>query len=118
MTEKITLPVSVVLTGELSFPPDQGTLEQLLTEIEVECLPKDAPEHIELSISELEPGGSIHVSDVELSTGVKMVTPAEDVIAHVVKPTVEEEAPAGEGEEPTEPEVIGEKKKEQEEDKS
>ena len=116
MTEKIKLPVAVVLTGELPFPPDQGTLEQLLTEIEVECLPKDAPEQIQLSISELEPGGSIHVSDVEVPAGVKMVTPAEDVIASVVKPTVEEEAPIAEGEEITEPEVIGEEKKEEQEE--
>ncbi len=115
MTEKITLPVAVVLTGELSFPPDQGTLEQMLTEVEVECLPKDAPEHIQISISELEPGGSIHVRDVEVPAGVRMVTPEEDLIASIVKPTVEEEAPA-EGEEAAEPEVIGEAKKEEQEE--
>jgi large subunit ribosomal protein L25 len=112
MTEKITLPVAVVLTGELPFPPDQGTLEQLLTEIVVECLPKDAPEQIQMSISELEPGGSIHVSDVEVPAGVRMVTPEDEVIASVVKPTVEEEVPEAEEEEAAEPEVIGEVKEE------
>jgi len=116
MTEKISLPVAVVLTGELSFPPDQGALEQLLTEVTVECLPKDAPEQIQISISELEPGGSIHVSDVEVPAGVKMVTPGDDLIASVVKPTVEEEAPATEEEAAAEPEVIGETKKEEQEE--
>jgi large subunit ribosomal protein L25 len=117
MTEKIELPVAVVLTGELAFPPDQGTLEQLLTEVEVECLPKDAPEEIRISISRLEPGGSIHVRDIEVPAGVRMVTPGDDLIASVVKPMAEEEVPemATEGE-PTEPELVGGSREEKEDE--
>ena len=115
LTERIVLPVTVVLTGELQFPPDQGTLEQLLTEVEVECLPKDTPEEFKLDISGLNPGDSLHVSDIELSGAVKMVTAAEEAVATVRRPTIEEEeAPAEEAEEGAEPEVIGEHKKEEE----
>lgn len=118
LTEKITLPVTVVLTGELSFPPDQGILEQVLTDVDVECLPDDAPEELKVDISGLEPDGSIHVSELELPSGVVMVTPAEEVLATVRRPVAEEEeAPAEEAEEALEPEVIGEKKEETEEPK-
>jgi len=115
LTEKIVLPVSVILAGELQFPPDMGSLEQLLTEVEVECLPKDTPEEFKVDISALEPGDSVHVSDIELPGAVTMVTPGEEAIATVRRPTVEEEEPPAEGvEEATEPEVIGEHKKEEE----
>lgn len=118
LTEKITLPVTVVLTGELSFPPDQGILEQVLTDVDVECLPDDAPEELKVDISGLEPDGSLHVSDLELPPGVVMVTPAEEVVATVKRPAEEEEeAPVAEAEEAMEPEVIGEKKEEIEEPK-
>jgi len=117
MTEKITLPVAVVLTGELSFPPDQGTLEQLLMEIEIECLPTDAPEEIQIAIGQLEPGDSIHVRDVVVPAGVKMITPQDDLIASVVKPTVEEEVPEGmKEEEPAEPELVGGSREEEEDE--
>ena len=115
LTEKIILPVTVILSGELQFPPDQGNLEQLLTEVEVECLPKDTPEEIKMDISGLNPGDSIHVGDIKLPGTVTMVTSAEESIATVRRPTIEEEeAPAEEVEEGAEPEVIGEHKKEEE----
>lgn len=115
LTEKIVLPVSIILTGELQFPPDKGSLEQLLTEIEVECLPKDTPEEIKIDISALEPGDSVHVSDIKLPSAVTMVTSGEEALATVRRPTLEEEEPPAEGvEEATEPEVIGEHKKEEE----
>lgn len=114
MTEKITLPIPVVLSGELAFPPDQGTLEQMLTEVEVECLPGDAPEEFKLGIGELEVGSTIHVSDIEMPRGVVMITSPEEAVATVRRPAQEEEVPAGEPEEGAEPEVIGERKKEEE----
>ena len=116
MTEKITLPVAVVLAGELSFTPDQGTLEQILTEVEVECLPKDAPGELSVNISGLEPGDSIHASDIDMPRSVVLVTPGEEMVATVARPMAEEEeVPAEEAEELKEPEVIGEHKKEEKE---
>lgn len=115
LTEKITIPVPVVMTGELSFQPDQGTLEQVLSEVEVECLPQDVPEEIRVEISNLDPGGSIHVSDLTLQGNVVMITPAGEVVATVVRPTIEEEeTPAVEEKEAEEPEVVGTHKKEEE----
>jgi large subunit ribosomal protein L25 len=115
LAEKITLPVPVVLAGELSFPPDQGTLEQMLTEVQVECLPKDVPDEIEINISPLEPGVSVRVSDLEVPAGVAMVTSGEEMVVAVRMPTVEvEEVPVEEAE-AEEPEVIGERKEEEKE---
>jgi large subunit ribosomal protein L25 len=113
VTEKIVLPVPIVLKGELPFPPDQGILEQLLNEAEVECLPQDAPEEITISVSELNVGDSIHVSDISLPQGVTMVTPGEEAVATVRRPAIEEEEAPTEEEEAEEPEVIGEKKEEE-----
>lgn len=115
LTEKITLPVPVVLTGELSFPPDQGALEQMLTEVEVECLPADAPQEITIDISGLEIGDSIHVSNLKPPAGVIVITSGEETVATVRRPAIEEEeAPVEEGEEAQEPELIGESEKEEE----
>ncbi len=119
LTEKIVLPVTVVLAGELQFPPDKGTLEQLLTEVEVKCLPKDTPEEVRVNISALEPGDFVHVSDIKLPGAVAMVTPGEEAVATVRRPVVEEEeAPAEEAEEAAEPEVIGEHEKKEKEKES
>jgi len=114
MTEKLRLPVPVILTGELQIPPDQGVLEHIITEVEVECLPDDAPEKLTIDISEMKTGDSLHISDLTLPQGVVMITATEDTLATVRRPAEEVEAPVEE-EEVQEPEVIGESKKEEEE---
>jgi large subunit ribosomal protein L25 len=83
-------------------------------ELEIECLPADIPEKIEVDISHLELGKHVRVSEIKLSDKVKVRTDPELVIAHVVAPRAEEapaavaEAAVAEGAEATtaEPEVI------------
>ncbi len=88
-----------------------GILDHPMREVEVECLPVNIPERIDVDIAELDLGKSIRVSDLKVPAGVKILTdPAKPVIA-VVAPTIEKvAAPAAEGavvaEAPTEPEVI------------
>ncbi len=88
-----------------------GILEHPMREVEVECLPQDIPEHIEVDITELDLGKSYRVSDLKVAPAVKILTdPTMPVIA-VVAPTVEKEPePAAEGavpaEAPAEPELI------------
>ena len=76
-----------------------GTMEFPRKEVEVECLPKDLPERIELDISDLGVGKSIYVRDLPLSDAVRVITPADQVIVLVkrARDTVTEAASGEEG---------------------
>jgi large subunit ribosomal protein L25 len=58
----------------------------------VECLPTQIPEHVDLDVSDLPLGKSVHVSDLVLPPDVTLVTEPEEVVATVVAPRVIEEA--------------------------
>lgn len=60
-----------------------GMLETPLHEIEVECLPKDLPERIDVDISELKANQSLHVRDIPLAEGVRLLSSADQVVALV-----------------------------------
>lgn len=89
--------VPVYLTGTSIGVKEGGLLDQRLHEIDIECLPKDIPEKIELDISKLEIGDSIHVSDLDLIEAVKILNFLEQVVVSVttikieVEPEPEEE---------------------------
>ncbi|HEY7986068.1 MAG TPA: 50S ribosomal protein L25/general stress protein Ctc [Methylophilaceae bacterium] len=90
-----------------------GIVTHILTEADVSCLAKDLPEYVEVDLSKMEIGQTIHLSEVVLPKGVefvKLVHGDDSAIANVTKPrgmTVEEEAgeaaPAAEGEAPAAP---------------
>jgi large subunit ribosomal protein L25 len=116
LTERITVEVPIVLTGIPTGVKDGGgILEHLLRDVEVECLPTDIPSRLEIDVSALNIGDSLHVSDLKADK-VTILTEGERPIAAVVPPTVLEEAkPAeGEGEAPAEPELVKEKKETEE----
>ncbi len=94
----------------------QGVLEQIICEIEIRCQPRDIPDSLDVDVSNLDVHDVLHVSDIQVAEGVEILTDAEQVIATIgiVKEEVAP-APAIEGEEPVEPEVIGKGKKEDEE---
>ena len=93
-----------------------GMLEQDIHELEVECLPDELPEFLEINVAALGLGEALHVSQIPAIEGVRILNDPELVVFHVVDPStiVEEEetaaAPA-EGEAAAEPEVIGEKER-------
>jgi large subunit ribosomal protein L25 len=89
--------VSVHLRGNPVGVREGGMLESPLHEIEVECLPKDLPERIEVDISDLKVNQSIHVRDIPLAEGVKLISGADQVVA-LVKFAKTEAAPAAEAE--------------------
>lgn len=117
MDEKITISVPIKLTGDAAGVTEGGVLQQLLREIEVECLPINIPEEIEVDISELGMGDSLLVSNVDVSDEIDIITPLDEVIVTIVAPTelVEEEVEA-EDEEILEPEVIEETSEEEAEE--
>ncbi|GHV83555.1 50S ribosomal protein L25 [Spirochaetia bacterium] len=85
--------VSVHTFGNPVGVRDGGILETPLHEIEVECLPKDLPEQIKVDISNLAVNQSIHVRDLELGDGVKLIS-AEDQVIALVKFAKAEAVPA------------------------
>ena len=116
LTERITVEVPIVLTGIPTGVKDGGgILEHLLRDVEVECLPTDIPSRLEIDVSALNIGDSLHVSDLRADK-VTILTEGERPIAAVVPPTVLEEVkPAeGEGEAVAEPELVKEKKETEE----
>jgi len=115
MTEKLRVEVGIHLVGlPVGVSQGGGVLEHLLREVEIECLPGDLMEVIEIDVSGLNIGDSLNVSDIKLDTSkYHIITHGELAVAMVAAPTaVEDVAPAAvEGAEaPAEPEVIKEKK--------
>jgi len=110
-----TIPVEPV--GEaLGVKSFGGILEQLVRSLSVRCLPKDLPEIIQVDVSELGIGNSLHVKDIKLPAGVTAADDADVTVFLVAEPNVAVEAPAA-AEAPTAPEVIKEKKPAAEEKK-
>jgi large subunit ribosomal protein L25 len=98
-----------------------GILDHPLREVEVECLPADIPEKIDVDITELDLGKSYRVSDLKAPAGVKVLTDPNMPMVAVVAPTIEKVvAPVVEGavpvEAPAEPEVIKKGKAETDEE--
>jgi large subunit ribosomal protein L25 len=75
--------VSLVMHGNPVGVREGGMLETPLHEIEVECLPKDLPERIEIDISGLKVNHSIHVRDIPLAQGVRLLSNPDQVVALV-----------------------------------
>lgn len=115
LTERITVEVPVVLVGTPAGVKDAGgILEHLLREVEVECLPADIPSKLEVDVSALGIGDTLHVSDIKAERA-EIRTEADRAIATVVPPTVLEEPKPAEEVAPVEPELIEKEKKEEEE---
>jgi large subunit ribosomal protein L25 len=115
--QKIDVTVPLHLVGEpFGVKEKQGVLEQIIREIEIRCEPREIPDTLEVDVSHLDVHDLLHVSDIQVGEAVEILTDPEQVIATVgiVKEEVEA-APAAEGEEPAEPEVIGKGKKEEDE---
>ncbi len=121
LTQHLRVKVPVHTAGDPKGVKLQGGLHELITrEIEIECLPDDIPEHFTIEVGELMIGMSVRASDVALGPNVKLVSPPEAVISHVVAMKAEEvvePVAAVEGATtaaPSEPEVIKKGKKEEE----
>ena len=117
MDRKLKVEVPVVLKGEPAGVKQQGgILEQMLREVEIECLPGDIPTAIEADVSELVFGKVLRVADLPRSDKLKFITDENQAVAHIT--TVKEEvvaapeAVAAEAGTPTEPEVIKKGKQE------
>lgn len=116
LTETIEVRVNVHLVGlPVGVKDGGGILETILREIEVRCLPTAIPASLDVDVSHLNIGDSVHVRDIVVPD-VTILTEADSTIATVVPPTVMEEKPVEEvaAEVAAEPEVIARGKKEEE----
>ena len=114
--------VPIFLVGEAAgVKQEGGIMEQMLREVEIECLPADIPSHIDADVSQLTFGKVLRVSDLPQSEKLKFLTDANQPVAHVTSVKEEvvatPEAVAAEaGAVPAEPEVIKKGKQETEEE--
>ncbi|HEX5773384.1 MAG TPA: 50S ribosomal protein L25 [Geomobilimonas sp.] len=96
LTEKVRVEVALTLVGTAKGVKDGGLLDIAMHAVEIECLPTQIPEHIDVDIAELTIGHSIHVSDLQLPAGLKVLTDSRASIVSVLGKAREEAAPAAE----------------------
>jgi large subunit ribosomal protein L25 len=120
LNQRITVKVPVVTQGDPKGVKLQGGLHEVVTrEVEVECLPNDIPEQFTVSVSELMIGQAIRAAEIPMSGSMKLLSPSDTVISHVVSLRAEETTTTVETAGPAatpaaEPEVIKKGKKEEE----
>lgn len=112
LKKKIEIKVSLLLVGESVGVKRGGIVEYHVREIPIKCLPTAIPGHIEVNISELDIGDSIHVANLRVPEGIEILYPKEEVILTITPPSEIKEEVVKEVT-PTEPEVIGEKEREE-----
>lgn len=121
MAKAIRVSVPIELVGESAGVKQQGgIMDQVLREVEIECLPSDIPSHIDVDVSQLVFGEVIRVKDLAHGGKLKFITDEDQAVAHIT--TVKEEvvatpdaAAADATAAPAEPEVIKKGKQETEE---
>jgi len=119
--EKTQLEVPLRFKGSAVGVKEGGLLQENLHKLHVECLPINIPQSLEIDVSQLKVGDSIHVKDLHFEN-IAFLNPEDTVIVSVVLPKIEKEATVAEGaeiaaEELAEPEVIGKGKDTEKEDK-
>jgi large subunit ribosomal protein L25 len=112
--EKVTVSIPIVLNGiPEGVRLEGGVLDQTLREIEIEVDPSEIPDHVELDVTNMVIGDSLHVSDIKVPSGVKVLDDPETSVAVLAAPrAVIEETPVAEAVEGVEgavaePEIIG-----------
>ncbi len=117
MDEELTLDVALELTGKpVGVTQENGVLNQFVKLLAIRCLPDAIPEKIVADVAELKLNENLHVRDLQAPAGVTLTAAPEVVVASVRLPQVEEVAPVGAEPGPAEPEVIGRKPAEGEEE--
>ena len=109
LKQEIEVSVPLAVKGEaIGVKRDKGSLEHLLWDLDIICLPTDIPQHIDVDVSGLEIDGVIHVKDIVLPAGVRTEHDPEAIVFAVHAARRMEEEPA-EPEAGVEPEVIKDK---------
>lgn len=110
LNEKVKLTISLELKGEPKGEKDGGVLQQIIKELEIECLVTEIPDVIYQDVTELEKDAVLHIKDIKLPAGVKCLQDGDLIVATVRE--IIEQAAAVVAEGVAEPEIIGKKKEE------
>ncbi len=117
MDQLLTVEVAVRLVGEPTEALQEGAMvQQLRRVVELECLPGDIPEYVDAEIAHLNMGESVHVEELKVPEGSRILTDAKAAVVVISAPVAEEEE-VPEEVEPGEEEVEGEEGKEEEKEK-
>ena len=98
LTKKLRVDVPLHFTGRAAGVVAGGILQPLRRQIEVECLPQDIPEYVEVDVAPLDIHNTVHVSELQMPAGVEAIYDSDFTLVTVLPPTVEEAKPV-EGEE-------------------
>jgi large subunit ribosomal protein L25 len=113
LDEKVELTVPLELKGTPKGEADGGVLQQMVNELEIECLVTDIPDAIRHNVSDMEKDSVLHLKDLKLPPGVRALQD-EDLIVATVREIVEQESTEVVAAAAAEPEVIGRKPGEEE----
>ncbi|MBI1977817.1 MAG: 50S ribosomal protein L25 [Candidatus Omnitrophica bacterium] len=111
LNEKIKVKVLLHVKGEAPGVKEGGVLDVVHHEIEIECLPTQIPDRLDVDISALKIGDSIHSKEIKFPQGVTPQLPEDEVVVAIHAPKAEEVAAPEEA--PAEPELVGKEKKEE-----
>jgi large subunit ribosomal protein L25 len=113
LAKRIQVKVPVVTMGDPKGVKLQGGIHEIITrEVEIECLPDDIPEVFNVNVGEMMIGQSVRASDIPMLGSMKLISPGDAVISHVVSLRAEEPVAAEAAAAVPEPEVIKKGKKE------
>ena len=118
ITELIKVTVPIELKGKARGTHEGGIIEGHADHLEVECKATDIPESILVSVKDVQVGDSLHVGDIELPEGVKLVSDASMLLVTCGLVAAAKSTEELEEEMPAAPEVIGEAEEEASEEKA
>lgn len=104
--EKVTVSIPLVFVGTAAGAKSGGVLDQIMHELEIEVDPSNIPNHIDVDVSALEIGHSVHVGDLAIPAGVEVLSEADATVCVVTPPKTTAEPEAEAEEAPAEPELI------------
>lgn len=99
LTRRLRVTVPLHFIGRARGVAEGGILQPIVREMEVECLPTDIPQYIEVDVTSLDIHDAIHLADLAMPTNVSAIFETNEAVVSVLPPTVEEVkvAAAGEG---------------------
>lgn len=99
LTKKIAIKVPLHFVGKaIGVTQQGGILQPILREVEVECLPGDIPEYLEVDVSGLAIHAAVHLADIAAPAGVSLLFESNDPVVSVTAPSVEQIKSGAEGE--------------------
>lgn len=89
LTERLTVTVTIHFVGKAVGVVNGGILQPILREVEVECLPTEIPDFVEVDVTALDIHDAVHASDLTLPEGVALVGDASRTVVTVLPPSIE-----------------------------